>query len=98
VYFGYPRAHEDDAERATRASIALKKPWETSREHAVALEVRSAFQRPRRGRRTDRRRRGRASAASSEIRRISPRGLQNLAEPDTVVVSESTTKAAWQDI
>jgi class 3 adenylate cyclase len=23
VYFGYPRAHEDDAERAARASIAL---------------------------------------------------------------------------
>src|SRR5262249_13997408 len=35
VYFGYPRAHEDDAERATRAAIALiEAVAELRREHA----------------------------------------------------------------
>src|SRR4030081_2667927 len=41
VYFGYPRAHEDDAERATRASIALiEAVGKLRRERGVALEVR----------------------------------------------------------
>src|SRR6267378_4151588 len=38
VYFGYPRAHEDDAERATRASIALVEDvGRLRRERGVAL-------------------------------------------------------------
>src|SRR6202171_1212400 len=41
VYFGYPRAHEDDAERATRASIALVEAvGKLRRERGIALEVR----------------------------------------------------------
>src|SRR6266436_8672366 len=41
VYFGYPRANEDDAERATRASIALiEAVGKLRRERGVALEVR----------------------------------------------------------
>src|SRR5260370_41205269 len=40
-YFGYPRAHEDDAERATRASIALvEAAGKLRREPGSALEVR----------------------------------------------------------
>ena len=27
VYFGYPQAHEDDAERAVRAGLELVKRW-----------------------------------------------------------------------
>src|SRR5262249_18470576 len=41
VYFGYPRAHEDDAERAARASLALiEAVTELRRDRGVALEVR----------------------------------------------------------
>ncbi len=41
VYFGYPRAHEDDAERAARASLALiESVTEIGREHQVQLRVR----------------------------------------------------------
>src|ERR1700761_7791451 len=41
IYFGYPRAHEDDAERATRAGLALIKALgELRRERGVALAVR----------------------------------------------------------
>src|SRR6202171_1283614 len=41
VYFGYPRAHEDDAERAARASIALiEAVGKLRRERCVNLEGR----------------------------------------------------------
>jgi class 3 adenylate cyclase len=41
VYFGYPRAHEDDAERAARAGLALiEAVARLSREHGVTLEPR----------------------------------------------------------
>jgi class 3 adenylate cyclase/tetratricopeptide (TPR) repeat protein len=41
VYFGYPRAHEDDAERAARAGLALMEAVaRLSREHGVTLEPR----------------------------------------------------------
>src|SRR3984893_16032233 len=41
IYFGYPRAHEDDAERATRAGLALIEALgELRRERGVALAVR----------------------------------------------------------
>jgi class 3 adenylate cyclase len=41
VYFGYPRAHEDDAERASRAGLALIKAIaELRRERAADLKVR----------------------------------------------------------
>ncbi len=41
VYFGYPRAHEDDAERAARAGLALIDAVVTlSRKHGVTLEPR----------------------------------------------------------
>jgi class 3 adenylate cyclase len=41
VYFGYPRAHEDDAERAARASMALIEALEElGRQRGVSLKVR----------------------------------------------------------
>src|SRR5271154_3974043 len=41
VYFGYPKAHEDDAERAARAGLALIEAVRAMRgDHAEALEVR----------------------------------------------------------
>jgi class 3 adenylate cyclase/tetratricopeptide (TPR) repeat protein len=41
VYFGYPRAHEDDAERAARAGLGIVEAIRTLRqERGVALEVR----------------------------------------------------------
>ena len=44
VYFGYPRAHEDDAERAARAGLALVEAMRAlRRERGVALEVRAGI-------------------------------------------------------
>jgi class 3 adenylate cyclase len=41
IYFGYPRAHEDDAERAVRAGLALRDAIAAlGREHAVQVGVR----------------------------------------------------------
>ena len=44
VYFGYPRAHEDDAERAVRASLKLVEAVRNLRhERGVALDVRAGI-------------------------------------------------------
>ena len=44
VYFGYPRAHENDAERAARAALGLVDAVRALRlERAVALEVRAGI-------------------------------------------------------
>ena len=44
VYFGYPKAHEDDAERAARAGLALVEAVRDLRlERGVALEVRAGI-------------------------------------------------------
>jgi len=93
VYFGYPRAHEDDAERATRAGVALiDAVAELRREHGAALEVRIGIA-------TglvvvgeligegEARLRGLVGEAPDLAMR-----LQALAEPDTIVVSESTRR------
>jgi class 3 adenylate cyclase len=40
IYFGYPRAHEDDAERAVRAGLKLVGTMDRIRPQDVALEVR----------------------------------------------------------
>ena len=93
IYFGYPRAHEDDAERATRAGLALIKALgELRRERGVALAVRIGIS-------TglvvvgeligegDARERGVVGDTPNLASR-----LQALAEPDTIVVSESTRR------
>ena len=94
IYFGYPRAHEDDAERATRASLALIEALrELGRERGgITLAVRIGIS-------TglvvvgeligegDARERGVVGDTPNLASR-----LQALAEPDTIVVSESTRR------
>jgi class 3 adenylate cyclase/predicted ATPase len=93
VYFGYPRAHEDDAERAARAGIGMIKAMdELRRERGVALDVRIGIS-------TglvivgelvgegEARERG----VVGETPNLAAR-LQALAEPGSVVVSESTRR------
>jgi len=93
VYFGYPRAHEDDAERATRAGIALiEAVAELRRARRATLEVRIGIA-------TglvvvgeligegEARLRGLVGDTPDLAMR-----LQALAEPDTIVVSESTRR------
>ena len=91
VYFGYPQAHEDDAERAVRAGLELieavgglksSAPLQTRVGIATGLVVvgdligSGAAQ---------------EQAVVGETPNVAAR-LQALAEPDTVVVAESTRK------
>jgi class 3 adenylate cyclase/predicted ATPase len=93
VYFGYPRAHEDDAERSARAGIGIMKAvGELRRERGVALQVRVGIA-------TglvvvgeimgvgEARERG----VVGETPNLAAR-LQALAEPGSIVVSESTRR------
>jgi class 3 adenylate cyclase/predicted ATPase len=93
VYFGYPRAHEDDAERAARAGIGIiEAVGELRRERGVALEVRIGIA-------TglvivgelvgagEARERGVVGQTPNLAAR-----LQAVAEPGSVVVSESTRR------
>src|SRR5712671_7179210 len=93
VYFGYPRAHEDDAERATRASIALiEAVGRLRREHSVDLEVRIGIST---GLVVVGELIGEGEALERGVGGDTPNlasRLQALAEPDTVVVSESTRR------
>jgi class 3 adenylate cyclase len=93
VYFGYPRAHEDDAERATRASIALVEAvGKLRRERGVALEVRIGIST---GLVVVGELIGEGEARERGVVGDTPNlasRLQTLAEPDTVVVSESTRR------
>jgi class 3 adenylate cyclase/predicted ATPase len=93
AYFGYPRAHEDDAERAVRAGLALVEAVPKLKTAAgVPLQVRvgiatglvvvgdligaGAAQ---------------EQAVVGETPNLAAR-LQAIAEPDTVVIAESTRK------
>jgi tetratricopeptide (TPR) repeat protein len=93
VYFGYPRAHEDDAERATRASIALVEAvGRLRRERGLALEVRIGIST---GLVVVGELIGEGEARERGVVGDTPNlasRLQTLAEPDTVVVSESTRR------
>ncbi len=93
VYFGYPRAHEDAAERAARAGLALIEAVATlRREHDANLKVRIGIS-------TglvvvgdltgegEARLRGLVGDAPDFAMK-----LQSLAEPDTIAVSEATRR------
>jgi class 3 adenylate cyclase len=93
VYFGYPRAHEDDAERAARAALALIEiVADLRREHDAALEVRIGIstglvvvgELTGEG---DARMRGLVGDTPDLAMR-----LQGSAEPGTIVVSETTRR------
>ncbi len=89
VFFGYPRAHEDDAERATRAAIALiEAVAQLGRGHGATLRVRIGIAT------------GLVVVGEGEAQMRGLVGdtpdlamrLQALAEPDTIVVSEATRR------
>jgi class 3 adenylate cyclase len=92
VYFGYPRAHEDDAERAVRAGLGVI-------EAVGRLDVRSVQLRARVGIATglvvvgDRIGEGSAKEPSAvgETPNLASR-LQALAEPDAVVIAGGTRR------
>jgi class 3 adenylate cyclase/predicted ATPase len=93
VYFGYPRAHEDDAERAARASIALIETLEgLGRERSVALKVRVGIAT---GMVVVGELIGKGEARERGVVGDTPKlaaRMQALAEPGSVVVSESTRR------
>jgi class 3 adenylate cyclase len=93
IYFGYPRAHEDDAERAARAGMALiEAVEELRRELGAAIELRIGIS-------TglvvvgeligegEARERGVVGDTANLAAR-----LRSLAEPGTILVSESTRR------
>jgi class 3 adenylate cyclase len=91
VYFGYPQAHEDDAERAVRAGLELigavsainsKPPLQTRIGIATGLVVVGDLI-------------GTGSAQEQAVVGETPNlaaRLQGLAEPNTVVIAESTRR------
>jgi class 3 adenylate cyclase/tetratricopeptide (TPR) repeat protein len=93
IYFGYPHAHENDAERATRAGLALVEAVRALRQElGVALEVRAGIasglvvvgELMGEGEARER-------GVVGETPNLSAR-LQALAEPGSVVVAESTRR------
>ena len=93
VYFGYPRAHEDDAERAARAGLALIKAIaELRRERAADLKVRIGIAT---GLVVVGELIGEGEARLRGLVGDTPNlaiRLQSRAEPDSIVVSEATRR------
>jgi predicted ATPase/class 3 adenylate cyclase len=96
TYFGYPRAHEDDAERAVRAALALVTRVQAlnerlERRHGVCIQIRAGIHTGPvvMGTMGDEARR--ETLATGETTNVSAR-LQALAEPDTVVLSGATLR------
>src|SRR5499433_1677065 len=91
VYFGYPEAHEDDAERAVRAGleliaavIALKTPASLQTRVGIATGLVVVGDLIGSGEAQER-------AIVGETPNLAAR-LQGIAEPDTVVISEATRR------
>jgi class 3 adenylate cyclase/predicted ATPase len=93
VYFGYPRAHEDDAERATRAGVTIiDTVAELRRHHRISLEVRIGIAT---GLVVVGELIGQGEARLRGLVGDTPdlaMRLQSLAEPNAIVVSESTRR------
>jgi len=93
VYFGYPRAHEDDAERAARAGLALVEAVRDLRlERGVALEVRAGIAT---GLVVVGELMGQGEARERGVVGETPNlaaRLQALAEPGSIVIAESTRR------
>jgi class 3 adenylate cyclase/predicted ATPase len=87
IYFGYPRAHEDDAERAVRAGLELVASIRDLKTH-VALQTRVGVA-------TGMVVVGDLSGSGADIVGETPNlaaRLQGVAEPNAVVIAESTRK------
>jgi predicted ATPase/class 3 adenylate cyclase len=94
VYFGYPRAHEDDAQRAVRAGLGMVEAMgplnaRLSQEHGVQLDVRLGIHTGQvvvgeigGGAKQE-------QLALGETPNLAAR-LQGIAEPNTVVISAAT--------
>ena len=91
VYFGYPQAHEDDAERAVRAGLELVTAVSDPEDPRAPADARRHRDGTSGRRRPDRV--GRFSGASivGETPNLAAR-LQGIAEPNSVVIAESTRK------
>src|ERR1700680_4619862 len=93
VYFGYPRAHEDDAERAVRAGLGIVEAvGALRRERGVALEVRAGIAT---GLVVVGELMGEGEARERAVVGGTPNlaaRLQSLAEPGSIVVAESTRR------
>ena len=93
AYFGYPHAHEHDAERAVQAGLAIVEAapkLETAARSPLHVRVGIATGLVVVGDLIGSGRR--RSAASSARRRTSRRGCKAIAEPDTVVIAEGTRR------
>ena len=95
VYFGYPRAHEDDAQRAVRAGLGIIDRLKDLNAHVTRADIRLAV---RIGIHTGRVVVGevgggpkREHLALGDTPNIAAR-LQGLAEPDTVVIGATTQR------
>ena len=95
AYFGYPEAHEDDAEQAARAGLALVEAVANLQTDVdVRCRFASASPRERSSSATsDRRRRSQEQAVVGETPNLAAR-LQTLAEPGTVFICPSTRQLA----
>ena len=97
VYFGYPQAHEDDAERAVRAGLELVAAVSALKTARAAANPCRHCDRAGRGRRPDRIGRCAGAGIVGETPNLAAR-LQGIAEPNTVVIAESTRKLARQSV
>jgi class 3 adenylate cyclase/tetratricopeptide (TPR) repeat protein len=93
IYFGYPHAHEDDAERAARAGLGIVEAVAAlRRERGVALEVRAGIAT---GLVVVGELMGEGEARERGVIGDTPNlaaRLQALAEPGSVVIAESTRR------
>ena len=93
VYFGYPKAHEDDAERAARAALALIDAVQALRkERGVALQLRAGIAT---GLVVVGELMGEGEARERGVVGETPNlaaRLQALAEPGSVVIAEATRR------
>ena len=91
VYFGYPQAHEDDAERAVRAGLELIQAVDALKTASLTSNPRGHCHRVGGRRRPDRIGSRSGAAIVGETPNLAAR-LQGTAEPNTVVIAESTRK------
>jgi class 3 adenylate cyclase len=97
VYFGYPEAHEDDAERAVRAGLAviaalgaIKTPALLQTRVGIATGLVVVGDQTGPGE-------GRERGIVGETPNLAAR-LQGIAEPNSVVIAEAIAEPSWQSL